>query len=931
MESLCWFWAKLGQETWPETYHPVICHLIDVAAVTAKLWEQVIRSQIRAWLSNRLALDQNACGCWLAFWAGAHDIGKVSPNFQSQGKTTELKRRLTASGYNFAHTGKPASHGEVSTAVLVEALAQGQVAPRILDGVARNVAVAVGGHHGFFSSTWDQISGALGNSHWTEARCGILALLARLCGVTTVKAPEVTMPADQSIWMYVAGLTSVADWIGSNRQFFKPKGNPASLDKRFDDDGYFKWANDQAFDALKTLGWLGRAVRAAPVAFVNLFPFKPRPLQAAVAEIVAGIKEPRLVLVEAPMGEGKTEAAWFAADCWERGGCQGAYVALPTMATSNQMFERVEKFLERGTGKKNLMLLHGKALLNEKFERLQYEAQVYDEIGNRPSAVVAESWFAADKKQSLLAPYGVGTIDQALLAVLQTKHVFVRLFGLAGKCVILDEVHAYDAYMTTLMERLLRWLGALQCPVVLLSATLPRDKRLKLLRAYAGENVAQPDGVPYPRVTTTAIGGPVNAKHVEPDIARKKLEVQLGWLNDDGIGEKLRQALANGGCAAVIRNAVGLAQETYRVLKTTFTKEIESGELRLDLFHARFPFGRRKAIEDGVLTCYGPTKEDKLIDGRIESAPNRPRKSILVATQVVEQSLDLDFDLMILDLAPVDLVLQLAGRLHRHSRLTRPSAVWEPQLWLITPKCTLEDLPDFGVTGIIYSPYILLRSLLVLTTRGETQRTTILLPDEIDGLVEGAYTELEPPVNLPGQVRVFWIQLRAEHDRKIANENDEAERRQIRKPQHTGALARLVSVPREEENPDLHPAHQALTRLTRPTAQLICLETAADGTFRRIHDGQLIRKLVVRKKAVDRVKDIRRLVAGEVTTAHPGVLRELWRSPRRRTEWSDVGMLCQHHLIAFTDGHATIGPYELLLDNDLGLQVVRTNEQGEDE
>src|SRR5262249_35076423 len=160
-------------------------------------------------------------------------------------------------------------------------------------------------------------------------------------------------------------------------------------------------------------------------------------------ERVAGMNEPALLIVEAPMGEGKTEAGWYAAECWGRQGGQGAYVALPTMATSNQMFERVGVFLKDGAGKKNLILQHGKAALNEQFEALKYAATIYDPEGNT-SGVVAEGWFVANKKHGLLAPYGVGTIDQALLAVLQTKHVFVRLFGLAGKCVILDEVHAYD-------------------------------------------------------------------------------------------------------------------------------------------------------------------------------------------------------------------------------------------------------------------------------------------------------------------------------------------------------------------------------------------------------------------------------------------------------------------------------------------------------
>ena len=179
---------------------------------------------------------------------------------------------------------------------------------------------------------------------------------------------------------------------------------------------------------------------------------------------------------------------------------------------------------------------------------------------------MAEGWFAANKKHGLLAPYGVGTIDQVLLAVLQTKHVFVRLFGLAGKCVILDEVHAYDAYMTTLMERLLRWLAALGCPVVLLSATLPRDKRLKLLRAYAGDGLPEPEDEAVSASNQRGGRRPRGRKACRgrPDRAQT---IRLGWLDEDGLVEMLRQSLADGGCAAVIRNTVGLAQETYLRLR----------------------------------------------------------------------------------------------------------------------------------------------------------------------------------------------------------------------------------------------------------------------------------------------------------------------------------------------------------------------------
>ena len=912
--SSLWFWAKLRSATWPEKYHPVICHLIDVGQVARRLWSDVCRAKVREWVTGRLGLpDQDAAGAWLAFWAAAHDIGKVSPDFQSQGKTAELKKRL-APEFNFGSPGGK-KHGDVSTAVLAaELTAKGRDWPSLDGAVARAVAVAVGGHHGLFPTEWHGMRGPLGNERWAAARRELLTELARRFGAPGRPAPCLPPGDDQSVWMFVAGLTSVADWIGSNVEFFQPVGNPALVDGPFDVGRYFDGADKKAAVALETLGWLGRANDRRPVLIEDFLPRgrTPRPLQTTVAEIVAGMTSPRLLIVEAPMGEGKTEAGWFAAACWDERDGQGAYVALPTMATSNQMFDRVGLFLEEGSGKKNLMLLHGKAALNKRFEQLKYEAQMYDD-GTKPSAVVAEAWFAANKKHRLLAPYGVGTIDQALLAVLQTRHVFVRLFGLAGKCVILDEVHAYDTYMTTLMERLLRWLAALGCPVVLLSATLPRDKRLKLLRAYGGDELPEPKAVPYPRVTSVAVGGPAESVPVQADPERAKT-VRLGWLEEGRLAEHLRTALADGGCAAVIRNTVGLAQETYLELRDALKGE----GIEVELFHARFPFGRRMEIEDAVLKRFGK-----------EGGPAERNKRVLVATQVVEQSLDLDFDVMVSDVAPVDLVLQRAGRLHRHDRGPRPAGVAEPRVWLIEPQTDDDGVPDFGVSGVVYARYVLFRSLLTLREKSGELRTTIELPAEINGLIQAVYDDADPPARLTGAQRAFWERSRADHTAAVSKEEDEAESRRIRKPKHTGRLARLVGVPREEDNPDLHPAHQALTRLSRPTAQLICLETGGPGAFRLIHDQSPIRTLAVRKVSAGGAEDIGQLLLGELTTAHPGVVRELWGSPRRPSAWAEVGMLCHHHQIAFVNGRALVGEYELLVDNELGLQVIRDG--GEDE
>jgi len=181
-------------------------------------------------------------------------------------------------------------------------------------------------------------------------------------------------------------------------------------------------------------------------------------------------------------------------------------------------------------------------------------------------------------------------------------------------------------------------------------------------------------------------------KHAEADPARART-VALGWLKDSDLAEMLRQSLANGGCAAVIRNTVGLAQETYLRLRDA----LNHNGITVELFHARFPFGRRMDIETAVLRRFGK-----------ESGPVERDMRVLVATQVVEQSLDLDFDVMISDVAPVDLVLQRAGRLHRHARGLRPEGVTEPLVWLIEPDVK-EGLPDFGVSGVVYSPHVLFR------------------------------------------------------------------------------------------------------------------------------------------------------------------------------------------------------------------------------
>jgi CRISPR-associated endonuclease/helicase Cas3 len=898
------FWAKLGHDTWPSKYHPVICHLIDVAAVTQNLWQAVFQSRFREWLARRLGLEEESCSQCLAFWSGAHDIGKVAACFQDRNdrRTDALKKRLQNAGFVFRGWDK--HHGTISTAILAQLLVTPKGWPALDRRLATRVAIAVGGHHGLFPTDWMDVADLLRSEprpcQWDDARQNMLGVLARLLGVGT-RAPTVAESSDQSVFMALAGLTSVADWIGSNQEFFPPVGSPAVAENGLNLEDYYLYAMSQARKALEVLGWSRPEPAGALRTFENLFagilPGEPRPLQRDMEAIAQRMTAPSLVIAEAPMGEGKTEAAWYVADIWDQAGGQGAYVALPTMATSNQMFDRVGNFLRANAGKNNLMLLHGKAALNKQFEKLKYAARVYDDE-KHPSAVVAEEWFAANKKHGLLAPYGVGTVDQSLLAVLQTKHVFVRLFGLAGKCVILDEVHAYDAYMTTLMERLLRWLAALGCPVVLLSATLPRDKRLKLMRAYAGNDLPEPEDVSYPRLTSVAVGRPAEVRHVRADPNRAR-SIKLGWMDESNLVEILRQTLANGGCAAVIRNTVGLAQRTYVELRDA----LQADGISIELFHARFPFRRRMEIEDAVLKRFGKN-----------GGPMERHKRVLVATQVVEQSLDLDFDVMISDVAPVDLVLQRAGRLHRHTRDQRPIGVADPRLWLIEPTIKA-GLPVFGPSEWVYARFVLLRSHIALK-----QVQTIRLPDDLERFIEQVYgTE---PLTVPDG----WQTALDESKRALL----EAQRTQRMKAKGVMVyrpddedLLRQPNAQLNEDNPEAAEAIRAATRDTEPTLQVILIYHM-DG--RDSLDNAGLERFDESKKP-DLVR-VRRLLDNEVTINHQGCVA-CYASRPVPTCWRESGMLRHHRLIRIdASGVSLSTEYPLRYDPDIGVEFTRDATKG---
>jgi len=894
-------WAKTSKDDC-NAYHPLICHMIDVAMVCQSLWVESFTDGLRKWLADHLSVELDVAGKWIAFWAGAHDLGKASPGFQEKApKESGLLASLKQSGFDFGVQALKPQHGVATASVLPDLLQKRGLPPEL----AQRVATAVGGHHGVFPRSEQVLDAtdAVGRGLWITARESLLDLLADAIGLTA--SPPVPDPLpDHAFFLTLAGYVSVADWIGSDQQYFPCAGPSVDIGR------YTEESKGRAKRAVDELRWTGWSPPDKSQPFSVLFPkiMDMRPLQTEAVELAATLDSPALVLVEAPTGEGKTEAAMYLADHWTATLKQrGCYFALPTQATSNQMFTRVMEFVGERYGDAesvNLMLLHGHAALSAEFEKLKKRGERLFEPGDihddddAPANVLAAEWFT-HRKCGLLAPFGVGTIDQALLAVLQTKHVFVRLFGLAHKTVILDEVHAYDAYMSTLLERLLEWLAALGCSVVLLSATLPKGRRRALLKAYAGkpETDVGEEEEEYPRLSWVH-NGEIHAKHFPPAEERRSC-LRLQWIPGDleSLGGSLKEALAEGGCTAVVCNTVGRAQEVYLALKKHFPPE------ELDLFHARFPFEERDKREQRALIRFGKPGDPKV---------KRPHRAILVATQVIEQSLDLDFDLMVTDLAPVDLMLQRAGRLHRHERQRKPRLT-EPQLWVIEPEVDSEGIPDFGSSAFVYARHILLRSWLALR-----DCTDVKLPDDVESLIEAVYGEVDCPHHFSQPLRKAW----QESQRDLANHQKEkvfkGQTVIIPEPDYEDDILEVFNQKLEEDNPSLHPSVQALTRDSEgPTVSVVCLFGTPESPCLDPEGN-----VPVDMQTTPTMETQKALLMRSVSLAHRGVAPILVWEYHTPEGWRWSSLLRHHRVLYFDSTRTTeVGSYLLALDSQLGIVI----------
>ncbi|WP_245714190.1 CRISPR-associated helicase Cas3' [Nocardia vaccinii] len=841
-------WAKSPNSD--GAWLPLWQHMDDSADVAGLLFDHWLAPAVADRLADEFGGQRESARAAVRFLAGMHDLGKATPAFAVQHDL--LAQRMRACGL-----GMPVTRRELVDRVKTPHAVAGH---HLLIGWLRGRgwskrraaawAVVLGGHHGVPpDSVVVQDSSPLGYPQlygegcWESVRAELADRVAARTGAVDYLDQWCDLAPSAGFQIIVTGLVIMADWIASNEEVmpFLTGELPEVED-----------ATDRAARAFGRLA-LPSAWRAqaAGLSVSDLFAARfrlpagaePRPVQIAACEVARGMTAPGLLIIEAAMGEGKTEAALAAAEIMaERWGAGGVHVALPTQATTNAMFDRVVAWLDAmgadGQQVGAITLSHGKARLNRLFGGMvrqgwrrsleigcDEDSSGHERGRGRPGhSVVAHAWLSGRKK-SQLANFVVGTVDQLLFAGLKARHLMLRHLALAGKVVVLDEVHAYDAYMNSYLTKVVMWLGAYRVPVIALSATLPNDRRTELLHAYqqgflgsAADLPAMTDSIEvagYPALTWTE-GSDVRVRGVEPSSRSTRIQVEaLGGGADDDLDELvavLKDLLRDGGCALVVRNTVRRVLSTAERLETEFPGEV-------CVAHARF------------LAADRARKDTELLDefGSPDRAVRRPDRKIVVASQVVEQSLDIDFDVLITDLAPIDLILQRMGRLHRHERgkdqCQRPSRLRTARTYIAGADfSSAPPALETAAARYVYREYPLLRAAAVLQPRFGG---TIALPNDIAPLVQLAYG---PDVIGPSTWQEAIVRARADWEQNVTRRAEKATHHQIAAPGPAGRpIIGWLSANIGEADDESH--GQGQVRDGAPSLEVVVIEQSESGAW----------------------------------------------------------------------------------------------------
>ena len=681
-------WAKSQpRDGYPKRIHLLEHHLADVGACFEALVAQpTIRDRLATAGGLRVIDDSTAAR--LALFAALHDIGKVNMGFQTQiwePRYLQGGHQIRPAGHTLDLTPVLSGEDDATSSWFFDALDWWDEAMSWDDQGGETVCalfVASLSHHGQplqleglrepNPSIWRRQYGL------EPAEC--VRHVGRLVGRWFEAAwkpgapPLPSVPAFQHMFL---GLCNLADWIGSNEKWF-----PFCADR---DENYIDRARRQARAAISTIGLdISRqraAMRGGLPGFTWLFEFDPNSIQRRAAKDIS--PDDRLIIIESETGSGKTEAAlWRFANMYDRGLVDGLYFALPTRAAATQLHRRVNRFAERMFPEEHrpevVLAVPGylKAGAITGRHLPEYEVQWDD---HPDDATRGRRWAAETAKRYLAAQIAVGTVDQAMMAALKVKHAHMRAACLARNLLVVDEVHASDAYMRRILRSLLETHLGTGGYAMLMSATLGSDARVEWLSA--GRSCPK-DGMPLDVATNSpypAFSSVVSdCERVGGNNREKNVDIEaVPLMHDfDRVAEMALQAARAGAKVLVVRNTVDYAVETQQAVdRAAMGRDrglLFDCEGRPTLHHGRFAAADRRLLDDEVEKRLGKDRDSN--------------GAIVVGTQTLEQSLDIDADLLITDLCPADVLLQRIGRLHRHQRTDRPKAYAEPRSVVLVPE-----------------------------------------------------------------------------------------------------------------------------------------------------------------------------------------------------------------------------------------------------
>lgn len=651
---------------------PLLTHLKDTQAIIKYLYQNYLSQNQR----NIVNLPLSLIGT-LGF---VHDFGKITPAFQ-------LKQ---SKPYNEALD--QAVLAKISNLSLSSQLPLADKSPHNVAGayLLRSTCFAgiVASHHGITPTKRELLLQRVyrdnyGNSQWTNLRQEFLAIaLQDLTPQEKDILYHASLSQDQQILLL--GLVMMADWLASNENYF-PLIPIAKSYQDIDEEkrieiGLSRWT--------KETKWQPQADFDINTYFEDHFNFKPHALQKEMLETIKTIKKPRLILIEAPMGSGKTETALTASEILSaKCHTNGIFYGLPTQATSNAMLPRLASWLAAERGKHGLKLIHSKA----------NSVKAYQDL-DKNNNVFINRWY--NHKLGSLEHFTIGTIDQLLQMSLSQRHLAFKHLAFSGKTVIIDEVHTYDAYMQSYLQKTLKWLGEYHVPVIALSATLTHAIRQSLVSSYLQRDVELPTNLAYPLLTYTEN----SIVRQQSDFAKSQSKAVTikSFTKDEPqqIAQKADNLIAQGGICGIIVNSIARAQD--------IAKNVKAPKI---LLHSSFLAKDRSIIEAQIL----------------KTIKNRPKKLVIIGTQVLEQSLDLDFDVLITDVAPMDLLLQRIGRLWRRDR-KRADSFTKPVCYVDTNS----QSKAYQTDCFLYSNYLINHTVKLLPDK-------IILPTDIPLLIEKTY------------------------------------------------------------------------------------------------------------------------------------------------------------------------------------------------